>query len=246
MAIKGKGRSRQRAAPRAPRHVPVAPPTPVFRRTWVQLMFGFLLGALAVIALVWVTNSMRAGDEVDRSRTEATARRTAALDYQRAVRGAFGQVGVVEPGVPPTVFADMDASFEAMASARAPSDAGATFAEAARDAAGALEALEAFDVRAAVADRGFDPIVVASYTGSADSLRQALALFREAARVGASAASLGGPEGKDLAGVAIGLRDTARQELGDGWTEYLQALRASGLPEAPSGDLVPELPGGGG
>lgn len=246
MAIKGKGKSRQRAAPRAPRHAPVPPPTPLYRRTWVQTIASFLLGVAIMIALVWVTNSLRVGDEAESSRADASARRAAALEYQAAVRGAFGQVGVVEPGVPPTVFADMDAALDALAQGDPPGDASETFSTAVRDASQALKDLEGFDVRAAVVDRGFSPIVVASYTGSADSMRQALGLYREAARVGGSAASLGGPEAKELTEVATGLRDTARQELAAGWTEYLQALRASGLPETPSGDLVPELPGGGG
>ena len=62
MAIKGKRKPKQRPAPRAPRHVPVPVPTPPLRRTWVQLMAGFLLGVLVTVVAVWVTNDLRAGD----------------------------------------------------------------------------------------------------------------------------------------------------------------------------------------
>ena len=62
MAIKGKKKPKQRSAPRPPRHEPVAPPTPFLHRRWVQLTAGFLVGAFAMIVLVWVTNSLRADD----------------------------------------------------------------------------------------------------------------------------------------------------------------------------------------
>jgi hypothetical protein len=110
MAIKGKRKSKQRPAPRAPRREPVPLPTPFLRRWWVQLTAGFLVGVFATIVLVWVTNNLRADDAEAAADADAAKRRTAAVAYQQAVRGAFGQVGVVEPGIAPTVFADMNAA----------------------------------------------------------------------------------------------------------------------------------------
>ena len=247
MAIKGKRKSKQRSAPRAPRREPVPLPTPFLRRWWVQLTAGFLVGVFAMIVLVWVTNSLRADDAAAAADAEAAKRRTAAVAYQQAVRGAFGQVGVVEPGIAPTIFADMDAALAATEKGNPPSDAEATFRAAASDAAKARKELAAVDVAETVGDKGFDAVAVTSFTNSATTLVRALDGYARAARVAASAVAVGGEEGARLAALAVELRDSAQADLQEGWTEYLQALRAGGVPELPtSGGIVPELPGGGG
>ena len=247
MAIKGKSKSRskQRAAPRPPRHEPVAPSTPLLRRAWFLLVAGAMLGVFAMVTLVWVTNQLRASDAEAEADSEAGQRRAAATAYQQTVRSAYSQVGVVEPGLAPTIFPDMDAALEGLAKGKPPTGAEETFTQAADDAAKAKKELASFDVTAAVADRGFDEIAVGSFTGSAETLVAVLDLYRQGARVAASAVAVGGDEQQRLADVAVDLRDTARSQLAEGWARYLQALRAGGIPEAPTGGgLVPELGGG--
>ena len=247
MAIKGKRKSRPRPAPRAPRRDPVTRPTPFLRRWWVQLTAGFLVGVFAMILLVWVTNSLRAAAAETEADADAAQRRTAAVAYQQAVRGAFGQVGVVEPGMAPEVFAEMNTALAATEKGNPPSDAEAIFREAATDAAKARKELASFDVAGTVGDRGFDPVAVTSFTSSAETLERSLEGYGRAADVAASAVAVGGEQGARLAALAVELRDAAQAELQEGWTEYLQALRAGGVPELPtSGGIVPELPGGGG
>jgi len=247
MAIKGKKRSKQRSAPRAPRREPVALPTPFLRRRWVQLTAGFLLGILAMVVFVWVTNSLRANDAEEANADDAATRLAAATAYQQAVRGAFSQVGVVDPGVTPTVFTEFDAALDALAQGEPPAGAEATFEQAARDARNARRDLANFDVAGAITDQGFDVVAATAFTSSGTTLVQALDRYRQAAEVATSAVTTGGEQGRRLAAVAADLRDAARAELAAGWTEYLQALRAGGVPEAPTtGGIVPELPGGGG
>jgi hypothetical protein len=247
MAIKGKRKSKQRPAPRAPRREPVAPPTPFLRRRWVQVTAAFLVGVAAMTLLVWVTNNLRAGDAEAEANVRAADRRAAATEYQRAVEQAFGAVGVVNPGVPPTVFAEMDAALDQLAQGEAPPGAEATFEEAAKDSASAEETLASFDVVGTVRDLGFEPLQVIAFTASADQLERALDLHGKAADVAAAAVVVGGTEGERLARVAVRLRNSARTELAEGWSQYLTALRAGGVGEGPAtGGLVPELPGGGG
>lgn len=247
MAIKGKKKPKQRSAPRPPRRAPVALPTPFLRRPWVLLTAGALAGIVAMVVLIWVTNELRASDADEAADEAAAAKRVAASAYQQAVRGAYGQVGVVEPAVAPTVFAEMDAALDALAKGNAPADAEATFRQASADASAARKELAAFDVAGAISDQGFDATEAASFTGSAESLQQVLDLYSRAADVAEQATAVGGAEGERLAEIASDLRDTARAELNEAWNEYLQALRAGGIPEAPTtGGIVPELPGGGG
>lgn len=247
MAIKGKRKSKPRSAPRAPRREPVTPPTPFLRRRWVQATAAFLVGAFAVVVLVWVTNTLRAEDAEAQAGADAASRRAAATAYQQAVQGAFGQVGVVEPGLTPTIFVEMDAALDAMVKGDTPAHAEATFDRAATDAAKARKELAGFDVAGTIADQGFDTVAATSFTSSADRLERALDLYRQAALVAASAAAVEGAEGERLADVAAGLRDSARTQLDSGWTEYLGALRSGGVAEVPTtGGTVPELPGSGG
>lgn len=247
MAIKGKKKPKQRSAPRPPRREPVAVPTPFLHRRWVQLTAGFLVGVLAMVVFVWVTNSLRADDAATEAADDAAKRRVAATAYQQAVRSAFGEVGVVDPGVAPTIFVEMDTALDAMAEGKPPAGAETTFERAAADAAKARKELAAFDVTGTIADQGFDAIAAGSFTGSAETLVQVLDRYRQAADVAAAAAVAGGSDTQRLTDIAVDLRDTAREQLTQGWTEYLQALRAGGVPEAPAtGGIVPELPGGGG
>jgi hypothetical protein len=213
----------------------------------VHLTAGFLVGVVAMILLVWVTNSLRAGDAETEADADAAQRRTAAVAYQQAVRAAFGQVGVVEPGIAPEVFAEMNAALAATEKGNPPSDAEAIFREAATDAAKARKELASFDVAGTVGDQGFDPVAVTSFTSSAETLERSLEGYGHAAEVAASAVVVGGEGGASLAALAVDLRDAAQADLQEGWTGYLQALRAGGVPELPtSGGIVPELPGGGG
>jgi hypothetical protein len=244
MAIKGKNKSRskQRSAPRAPRHEPITPSTPLLRRRWVVFTAGALAGVIAMVVLVWVTNSLRADEADVAASTEASNRRAAATSYQKAVRDAFSQVGVVEQGIPPTIFADMDSALDALAKGQPPADAKDTFVQAADDASKAGKDLASFDVAAAVRDQGFDPGAIVAFTGSANTLTGVFDLYRQSARVAASAVAVEGPEGQRLADVAVDLRDTARGDLIAGWTRYLQALQSGGIAEAlPGGGSVPDL-----
>jgi len=191
MAIKGKRKPKQRPASRPPKREPVAPPTPFLHRRSVQLTAGFLVGVFAMIVFVWVTNSLRADDAEAESAADAAKRRAAATAYQQAVRGAFGEVGVVDPGIAPTIFVEMDTALDAMAAGNQPPDAEATFEQAAADAAKARKELAGFDVTGTVADQGFDAIAAGSFTGSAETLVQVLDRYRQAADVAAAAAVAG-------------------------------------------------------
>jgi len=136
---------------------------------------------------------------------------------------------------------------DALAQGEPPAGAEATFEQAARDARNARRDLAKFDVAGAITDQGFDVVAATAFTSSGTTLVQALDRYRQAAEVATSAVTTGGEQGRRLAAVAADLRDAARAELAAGWTEYLQALRAGGVPEAPTtGGIVPELPGGGG
>lgn len=161
------------------------------------------------------------------------------------MNSAYGKVGVVDPGVPPTILVEMNAALDALAEGNPPPDAEDVFGRAAADAGKARKELAAFDVADAVADHGFNAVSAAAFTSSADTLTQVLAQYRQAAQVAASALAVGGNEGRALTEVAIDIRDTAQARLIEGWTIYLQALTAGGRADGPpTAGGVPGLPGG--
>ncbi|MDH4113254.1 MAG: hypothetical protein OEV60_11355, partial [Actinomycetota bacterium] len=230
---------------RPPKREPVAVPTPFLRRRWVQVTAGFLVGVLSMMLGLWVTNNLREADAQSDADARAADRLAAATAYQQAVRSAYGKVGVVDPGVPPTILAEMNAALDALAKGNAQSGVEDVFARAAADAGKARKELAGFDIASTVADQGFNAVSAAAYTGSAATLIQVLAQYRQAALIAASATAVGGPEGERLTDVAVELRDTAQAQLIQGWTTYLQALEAGGRAEGPPGGSgVPGLPGG--
>lgn len=103
MAIKGKGKTKSRPAPRAPRHAPVDVPTPFVRRRWVQLLALFVLGALVVIFVIWFTNGLRQERNDREAQDAATQARSAVAQVQQTFEGAVGTAGQVTPGQPPRI-----------------------------------------------------------------------------------------------------------------------------------------------
>ena len=126
MAIKGKRKSKQRAVPRAPRRDPVPVPVAVRPSPMGAGRGGVPAGRRR-------DDAVRRGHE-RRCATPARSPtppprppsgRAAATEYRAAVQSAFGQVGVVNPGVPPTVFVEMDAALDRLPNGNAPADAAA-------------------------------------------------------------------------------------------------------------------------
>ena len=194
-----------------------------------------------------MTNALRAGDAEAEAGARAADRLAAATEYQRAVQEAFGTVGVVNPGVPPTVFLEMDAALDQLAKGKAAADAEATFESSPRTPRRPRSHSRRSTSRRPCGTADLDALQATAFTGSAAQLRQALDLYGKAADVAAVAAAAGSAEGERLARVAVQLRNSAWTQLSEGWNLYLTALRAGGAGEAHStGGLVPELPGGGG
>jgi hypothetical protein len=246
MAIKSKskGRSKPRQVARAPRREPVPVPTPFIQRRWVQALATFLLGVLAVMLLVWVTNGLRQNDAESTAAAAAATKRKAASAYQTAVEGAFGSIGVVNQGVPPSVFPQLQDTLKQMAKGDVPKSAAEIAGKAASDAKATETSVGDFDVASAIAGQGFNETEASAFTGSSQQLILSMQLSQRCAEVAKAAATGSGAETDNLTGVAQGLCDSAQSQLTQGWANYLVALRTAGIVEAPGG-TIPGLPGGG-
>jgi hypothetical protein len=233
MAIKGKKRAKPKQAPRAPRREPVAVSPPLFQRRWVQVVAAFIVGIFAMTLFVWMTNGLRQEDADAQAADTAATKLTAARAYQNAVESAIGNVGTVTQGLPPTVLPEMAAALTAMTEGKTPKDAAATFDDARQDAKKAQEAISSYQVGTKINGKGFTVLEVTAFTGSSQTLVQALQLYGQAAEVGAAAAQAGGNEATRLAGVANDLNASAQASLNQGWSDYLTALGAGGVHQPP-------------
>jgi hypothetical protein len=241
---KSKGRSKGKQVSRAPRRAPVAVPTPFLARRWVQVVGGFLVGLFAMSVFVWLMNGLRSNDAESSATGAAADKRTAATAYQTMVQGAFGSLGTLNPGLPPAPFPEMQQALTQMAQGKNPQGAEEVFGQAAKDAKTAAATVTGYNVSTTIADKGFDQLEAAAFTSSAEGLVLALQLYQQCADVARVAAARADAPSSDLTDVATGLCSSAQAQLNQAWTDYLAALRAGGVSEAPAG-LVPELPGGG-
>jgi hypothetical protein len=246
VAIKGKGRSRNKQVARAPKRAPVPVPVPFVQRRWVQRTTFFILGVLVVSGFVWLMNGLRSKDAESQAADHAAAKRTAAQAYKSAVEEAIAPVAVINPGVAPAAFNEMGATLQQMGQGKTPDDAVDVFTNAAKDAKAAAAAITKYDVGTKVDDQGFQAIETVAFTDSSQQIVQAVELYQRAAEVGEAAAEATGPQAEQLTGIAQGLFDSAQTTLAKAWSSYLSALSAGGILEQPAGGgVIPELPGGG-
>src|SRR4029450_9524432 len=104
MAIKSKGgRTKQRSVARGPRHEPVPVPVPFFRRRWVQLVSMFIVGVLALSAVLWAWNGFQGYRSDDRAAQELATPQVGVGRGKAIVEAQVSAVGTLQGEVPPAV-----------------------------------------------------------------------------------------------------------------------------------------------
>jgi hypothetical protein len=231
MAIKGKSKAKSKARPatRAPRREPVVVKPPLLQRRRVQVAGAFVLGIVAALLVVWVTNGLRQNRVDAQAADDASSRRVAATAWQRQVEAEMSTVGTVQQGLSPVVFPAMNAAIDAMKRGTVPPTAAETFRSASRDGAAAVKSLTDFDLAGTIGDQGFDVGQALAFTDSRDRLINALILYQRAAEVGALAAEETGAQQDALTKTADELRSNANTEFQQAWITYGEALVAGGI-----------------
>jgi len=245
MSIKGKGRTKSRQVARAPRRAPVEVPKPIFRRTWVQVVAALLLGILAVMFLIWITNAMRASDAEEEA-TAARERRQQALSIWRAeVEGQLGTVGSLQDALAPAIAPQVRAAADALSKGRKSPVEPTELARLSTDLDAAATALEKFDLTATIRDQGFA-------IGQTDALvsgrGEMVAALRELAQAATLVVLASGSDDPDtseaLATSALALTGSADLLIQESWRKYRNALTEAGLADAPTGGGVGLTPQG--
>jgi hypothetical protein len=234
MAIKGKGKTRPRRAPKPPRHAPVPVKPPVFARRWVQVTAAFALGFLVMMFLVWVTNGLREQSRIDRSRAREAAElqrtRGVVQDWSGVVDAEITEIGqATGPGIPPTLLPAASAAIDGVAAGDDVRGAAATLDEAGSGLASAIEALDAYELVDKIRDKGFDIPQTNYLLNSKTKILEGLRNLREAVAVAERA--LSGVEG--LGSIATELRDRGMALFSEGWRDLEQVKQTVGIGQAP-------------
>ena len=238
MAIKGKGKTKNRQVARAPRRAPVEVPKPIYQRTWVRVVTAFLLGVLAVLLIVWITNALRASSAEDDAAAAQELRRQALTTWRGELEGQLGTVGTLQDALPPVLAPQIAATAEALAKGKdAPGDT-AQLEQLAKDLDAAATALDDFDLTATIRDQGFNVGQTEALLASRTELVVALRDLEQAANLLVLAGGTTDPATVEaLAGGAQALTGSAGELVDEAWRRYRNALVAGGLAQSQAAGL---------
>jgi hypothetical protein len=196
-----------------------------------------------MILLIWVTNGLRQQHARSKARSAASQQRAATLQWQREVEATLGKLGTLAQGpAPPTILSSIAAMIGGMERGTVPKGAVATLTTATSDASTAIAGLAKFALRDTVANKGFDVGQVDDFLNSQTRFQDALQLYQRAAAIAVLAAQAKGAQIAALATQAAGVKGSADKLLGEGWTDYQNALSDGGLVQTPLG--APGVPAG--
>jgi hypothetical protein len=234
VAIKGKGKTKSRPAPRAPRHGPVDVPVPLVRRRWVQMVASFVLGVLVVMFVIWFTNGLRAERRDREAQDAATSARAAVAQVQQTFEGAVGTAGQVTPGQPPTIQPQLAPLLDQLAKGDVPEGAEDTLKGVIKATSGAADAIETYEVATNVRDKGLDVAVVNYLLNAQQKLVAGLRGYSQAAKLAQLAVVTTDPATrKGIADRANELVRSSNALIAAGWNDLTQAEDRYGLAQQP-------------
>jgi len=247
MAIKNKGKTKQRSVARGPRHEPVPVPVPFFRRRWVQLVSMFIVGVLALSAVLWAWNGFQGYRADDRAAQELSSRQKALGQWKAVLEAQVTAVGQLQGNVPPIVGSDISSAVDDLANGKTPSASAASLTSAANELGNVAKAIKRFDLAGTISGQGFDATGSTALTSSKTELEQAFQLYQQAGELAVLAMAADGTTASDLTASAKSLLDSASQLLEAGWIKYSSTLSENGMaPGGTASGLGSGIPGSGG
>jgi hypothetical protein len=245
MAIKNKGKTRQRPAARGPRHEPVPVPKPFAQRRWVQLTALFIVGVLVTLFVLWAWRGWRSYRSDDREAQELSTRQQALGQWKAVVEGQVASVGQLQGGVPPIIATDITAAVKALADGNDPKVKAADLEASGAALGTAATTIDDFDLASAITEHGFDAAAATALTSSKAELVDGLKLYQQAAKLAILAMAADGQTRARLAASASAVEGSASSLLRSGWVKYSSTLSENQLSAGgtPSG-LASGLSGG--
>jgi hypothetical protein len=242
MAIKGKGKTRQRTVARAPRREPVPVPVPFAMRLWVRLVAATIFGALLFMFGVWVTNGIRQNSAEEEAASDASKRSAALTTWKAELEGRIGKLGQIQPGVPPAISPQVTAAAAALAAGDEVTVTTDDLKSARAALAEEAKGLGDFDLSGTIGEQGFDRAQVEEILTSRTLIVRGLQGLGDAADVAILAMGVEDEElKKQLGETAESLAESSTDLITQGWRQYQNALADAGLGDL--GSLPTDLGG---
>ena len=246
MAIKSKGKTKARPAPKGPRHGPVPVPKPFAQRRWVQLTALFIVGILAMMVFVWATDGLRRERANTKAASDLASRQQALSQWKAILEPQITTVGQLKGDIPPTVATDVTAALTALASKKTTTTKVAALDSSANELGKAADAINKFDLAGTITEKGFDVAAASALTASKVEIVEALRLYQQAAELAALAVGSDKHLGSRLAEHGQAISVSAATLLQSGWIKYASTLKLSLLSAGGSPSVGTGLSGGGG
>ena len=244
MAIKSKGKTKARPAPKGPRHGPVPVPKPFAQRRWVQLTALFIAGLLAMMSFVWATNGLRRERANKQAASDLASRQQALSQWKAILEPQITAVGQLHGDIPPTVASDVTTALTDLVSKKTTTTKVGALTSSARELGRAAAAIDHFDLAGTITEKGFDIAAAGDLTSSKVEILEALHLYQQAAELAALAVNSPKPLRIQLADHGKSISDSATTLLQSGWNKYASTLKLSLLSAGGSPSVGSGLSGG--
>jgi hypothetical protein len=229
MAIKGKGKTKSRQPPRAPRHEPVVVKKPFAQRGWVRGLVLFLCGVLVLSVTWWAYEGIDKQRNASKAASAQAQQREAVSAWKVNLEGALSSVGQVQGGATPQIAADVGTAITNLGKG---TDAGVTADQLTSEADNlekAATTLAKFKLTDTVADHGFDETQTDLITTIQPEITAGLRSLAVAARLAAMA--MQDPSNAvDLLAEAKTANTSGQDLIARGWSSYTNISTLAGLP----------------
>ena len=229
MAIKGKGKTKSRQAPRPPRHEPVVVKKPFAQRGWVRGLVLFLCGVLVLSVTWWAYENIDKQRNASKAASAQAQQQEAVSAWKGNLEGALATVGQVQGGATPQIATDVGTAITNLSKG---TDAGVTADQLNTEADNlekAAATLAKFKLTDTIADHGFDATQTDLITTIQPEITSGLRSLAVAARL--TAMAMQNPANADELLAEAKTANASGQELiARGWSSYTNIATLAGLP----------------
>jgi hypothetical protein len=233
MAIKGKGKTKPKRAPRAPRHEPVPVKPPFARRRWVRATATFLAGLLAMSVVWWAWENLDQQRNTKEQATNQGLQRDALTAWGKGnLEPTLTSVGQLQGGGAPQVATNVGTALDALAKGDDPGVTADELTTLADQLDKAADKLDKFALSDTIASKGFDQAQVDVITIVQSEMVAGLRSLAVAARLTAQIVADPTLE-KTLGDTAKAAYDNGQALILRAWNSYTNISAAAGIPLQP-------------
>jgi hypothetical protein len=232
MTIKGKGKTKPKQTPRAPRRAPVPVKPPFFQRGWVTALASFLAGLLVLALVWWAWENLDQEHAATDLATKQAQQREAVTSWGKGnLEPTLTSVGQLAGGGTPQVATSVGTALDALQKVTDPGTTSQDLTALADKLEKAAAKLDKFNLTDAISDHGFDAAQTDVMTTVQAEIAAALRGDAVAARLTADV--IDDPANSKLLVVARDAHEDAQGLLQRGWNSYANIAAVAGVPLQP-------------